>query len=306
MKNLLLTTTMLTAMSVGAFAVTLPESLTIGGTVKTSSGSSFSNVGTSSEGQVGISGQGAGAVVVANSGFDISLQPLALGISTTDLETGAITGGQIDVGNERSVDVSGSMVGKGTVAGSGSTTSTFDASMLSSAKATNTVSIPVDDLDNSLDQTYSVSGLANLAGESSSSAGFNLTGATTSFVGETGTEVGGAFDATAQYIQYASLGEYIDPEFSISSLSGLDSLTGSPYFGTYSSVHVDPSEIDLVVENLGGGTVLLTGASSDLFSGAVLGSSDSAVTLFGTEPALVDEALCGSVDSVLCDLLPPA
>jgi dihydropteroate synthase len=74
-----------------------------------------------------------------------------------------------------------------------------------------------------------------------------------------------------------------------------------PEFGTYSSIKVTPTNIALAVENLGGGTVLLTGASSDLFSGAVLGSADSAVTLFGTDLALIDGALC-DVDSVLCGL----
>jgi len=294
MKNLLLTTAMLAAMSAGAFAQTVPDSLTLGGTVKTSSGLSFSNVGMSSEGEIGTNGLGGGAVVISNSGLDITLNPVAFGLSTVDLETGALTGGVIDVTNTRSVDVTGSMIGKGQVAGSGTTATTFDASLLSSAKATNTLAIPVGGDDNSLDQTYSVSGLANLSGASSSTAGFSLIGSTTDFIGETGTEVGGSFDATAGYLQVAVLDQYFDTGFALGGLFDTE-------FGTYSSIKVSPTDIDLAVENLGGGTVLLTGASSDLFSGAVLGSADSAVTLFGTDVDLIGGALC-SVDSVLCDL----
>jgi hypothetical protein len=179
-------------------------------------------------------------------------------------------------------------MGKGTVAGGGSTGTTFNASLLSSAKATNALSLPYDGTDNTLDQSYAVSGMANLSGVSSSEAGFQLTGTGDNFIGETGTTVAGGFDASAGYYQESSLYDYID--------AGYSSLGD----GTSSTIHVDPTLIDLSVFNLGGGgTVLLTGASSDLFAGATLANTDSSVKL-SVDGILASEAVCSFLD--LCPL----
>jgi len=284
MKKILLSTAMFAAMSAIAYAQDATASM--GGTVQTSVGTSFSGVGTSSEGTVGLNGMGGGAVVISNSGFDLTLEPAAQGGSSPDLISGELTSGDIFVANSRSVDVTGSLIGKGLVVGSGKTGTTFDASLLSNAKATSTMSVPVDAASNTLTQSYSVSGLANLSGESSSEAGFNLTGTSENFIGETGTNVGGGFDASAGYLEQAStfdyIGSSIDPEF--------------PTFGTYSNVTVTPTTIDLAVENLGGGTVLLTGASSDLFSGATLATTDSSLTMDGD---LAVSFLCSFTDTCI-------
>jgi len=263
---------MLSAMTAIAYADLPSGTGSIGGAVKTSVGTSFSGVGTSSEGQVGMNGMGAGAVVVSNSGLELALAPAAAGISDVDLYAGAQTGGDISVANTRSVDVSGSMIGKGTVMGDGSTGTTFSASILSSAEAANNLSLmlPNDTEDSSLDQAYKVSGMATLSGEVESTAGFQLTGAENSFIGETGTNVTGGFEAGAGYYQDASFYDYMgyDPEY-----------YSAPDYGSYSDLTIYASEMDLGVENLGGGTVLLNGTSSDLFSGATLATTDSSVDL---------------------------
>ncbi len=300
MKQILLSTAMLACMTAGASAQTVPDSLTLDISTSTSSGGTFSGVGSSSEGLIGINGEGAGAVVVSNSGLSISTMPVdypqAVAGSNVDLEAGAMVGGLIDVTNTRSVDVSGTLMGVGQMAASGSTSTTFDASLLSNATASNDLSLPVDDADNSLDQSYSVSGMAQLDGEAESSAAFLMAGTSADFMGQTGTNVGGSFDAQAGYFQYASLEPVISGD--------LSDIFDSMPTGTYYSIETQPTDIDLPVFSLGGGSISLTAATSDLFSGGVLGSAETLVTLDGTDVSLVGAALCDAADSVLCDLLP--
>jgi len=272
MKKILLSTAMLAAMTAMAYADLPSGSGSIGGAVKTSVGTSFSNVGTSSEGQVGMNGMGGGAVVVSNSGLQLTLSPSASGVSTADIYAGAGTDGEIAVANDRSVDVSGSMIGKGMVQGEGSTATTFTASLLTSADATNNLALtlPNDTEESTLDQSYQVSGLATLTGEVGSSAGFTLMGDENDFIGQTGTVVAGGFEAVTGFYQGSDFYDYMgyDPQY-----------YSAPDYGSYSDLTIFESEMDLGVENLGGGTVLLSGASSDLFSGATLATSDSSVDL---------------------------
>jgi len=269
MKKILLSTAMLAAMTAIAYAELPAGSGAIGGAVKTSVGTSFANVGTSSEGQVGMNGFGGGAVVVSNSGLQLSLTPTATGVSTAGIYAGAATDGEIAVANDRSVDVSGSMIGKGMVQGEGSTETTFTASILTSADATNNLSlmVPNDTVESTLDQSYQVGGMATLTGEVGSTAAFTLMGSENDFIGQTGTVVEGGFEAVTGFYQASDFADYMDD----------DSYT--PYNGTYTELTIFESEMDLAVENLGGGTVLLSGASSDLFSGGTLATSDSSVDL---------------------------
>jgi hypothetical protein len=256
-RALLITTSLA---SLVAFSATAEDAFT--STVSINSGTVLAPSGMSSSAVLGVSGFGAGGVVVSNSGLNIELVPF----SAAGFE-GSYTDSEIVVTNTRSVEVSGVLSGIGRVEGTGTTKSIFDAQMIGGASTESAY-----DLDDSY--SSSVTGLARVAGESSSSASMGMIGETQSFIGQLGTKVGG------NYSVFAGFGADAGIEY------------GEGYgFGTYgaSGIFIDAisDDINLAIANLGGGTMVLGATNSDVFEGATLLTADASANL--------DCFLCGSI-----------
>jgi hypothetical protein len=236
-------------------------------------GTTLAPSGMSSAASIGLSGFGAGGVVVSNSGLQLNLAPefdADSGFDGSDYETDqSDIDGAIVINNERSVEVSGVLSGIGTLVGTGTTTTTFDAQMIAGAGASTEETEPFEDCDGNFcvygtegaTSTTRMSGLARLAGESSSTAGMQMVGQTTGFIGEIGTTVGGEFTAVASFDIEDNYFE--DGEIETDGTSGIN-------------IDATTRDIDLAVASLGGGTMLLQGANSDLFEGGTLLTLDTA------------------------------
>jgi len=283
MKKILLSTAMLLSVSALAQAQSLPSVAgSLGGVINTNTGTEYTNVGTQSQAELSSNGTGFSSVVVTNNGLDVLLSPYANALSTADLtDTGAETGGDITISNERSVDVSGALAGAGAVSGMGMSETTFDASLLSGAKSTNNLTISPDSVDNSLKQSYDVQGLAQISGDSASGAAFGLSSADSHFAGTAGTNVGGGFDVSTGYYQGSYFGDFMGGSYYSDLGSGAD-------------IVIMPTDIDLGIMNDGHGLIELTGASSDLFSGQTLSSTTSSVKL-SVDGVLGADLICGSL-----------
>lgn len=250
MRIFLITTALATSFAVAAAAQTLNSDvdLMVGTTLQAS--------GMSSSASLGVSGFGAGGVVVSNSGLDISLVPEGY----ADFDGSFIDGG-IDVTNSRSVEVSGVLTGLGQIVAVGTTTSLFDASMI--AGASNAIEGSYNfgqnnDVTDEESYESAASGLARASGDSTSSASMLMVGQTTGFIGQLGTTVGGRYSVQAGFGSYG--GEYYDGGFPGASVAGNSGLI----------ITAETDDINLAIANLGGGTMVLEGANSDLFEGATL------------------------------------
>lgn len=266
MKKLLLTTSVFVSFAMGANA----EGLTF--TADSSVGSTFTATGIASQASLLVEGFGTGGVVVSNSGLNISITPDADADAELFGYADGDSDGEINVENERSVAVSGVLSGMGRVIGSGETETTFDAALLAegagSAEFDETDDTDIADEIGAFNLSGSGAGMLRLAGVSGSSAGMQMTGNTSTFIGRIGTEVGGSFDADASFDTDNGGGDE-GPEF-----GGIYSEADSEL-----SINVTPDDIDLAISNLGGGTMLLVGANSDVFTGAAEANSEAALEI---------------------------
>ncbi len=264
MFKLMSTTALVMAFAVSAQA----QQASIGVSIGTDgfTGVTLKPSGTSSSATLGVSGFGSGGVVVSNSGLNITIEPDNDVDAATDFmywpEDNEVDGA-ITIENDRSVEVSGVLAGIGQVQGVGSTTTTYDAQMIAGAAAEHEGTEDFGGEDATVTFSNDMNGLARLAGESTSEAGMLMVGQTASFLGELGTEVGGDFIATAyfetdnEYYAEGNNGPYIDFE-----------IEGDDNTGIVIESNVD--DIDLAIANLGGGSMLLTGSSDDVFEGDAL------------------------------------
>ena len=301
MNKLLISTAIFAATAFAASAQTVSTEDSLSGTVKNSIGAVLANTGTTSKAELGVNGFGGGSTVVSNSGFNLQIAPVAVAASN-GIEAGSFTYGVIEVSNDRNVAVEGVMAGIGQVAGTGSTTTMFSGQMISSADGDNDSSVSGD----TIVSKFGVTGLASLEGEATSEAGFMLKGTSANWMGETGTEVGGGFDAQAGFLQYGNTAMYGDDGEDILMSAMFGSLGGYPdnydYFlpspTSFISLVTENSDIDLQIVNMAGGTTLLTGENTDLFGGNALSSLDSEITLTGS-------SVCSLLDADYVDICTP-
>lgn len=282
MTKLLISAAVIAATTFAANAQSVNDD-SLSGTVKNSIGAVLTATGTTSTAELGVNGFGGGSTVVANSGFNLRIAPVAVAASN-GIEAGSFTYGVIDVVNDRSVAVEGVMAGIGQVAGNGSTTTMFSGQMITSADGDNESTVN----GNEIVSKFGVTGLASLEGEATSEAGFMLKGTSANWMGETGTVVGGGFDAEAGFLQFGNTYMYGD-EGQEQLYYAMGEALGFPYYEGYYlpsqtsfiSLVTENSDIDLQIVNMAGGTTLLTGTNTDLFSGNALSGLDSSITLTG-------------------------
>lgn len=239
--------------------------------------------GMSSSAQLGISGFGSGGVVVSNSGLNLVLSPEYEAEAATDFLLNpeqADIYGTIEVENGRSVEVSGVLSGVGTVAGTGTTTTTFDAQMIAGAGNSNVGvfsngEVDSEDFEYEASLSLDMTGLARLAGESTSTAGFSMVGQTAGFLGELGTTVGGNFTAMAGFETDTDLySDLFDGPELVDFEIELEAETDDDFNGI--NILAETAPISLAVASLGGGTMLLSGANNDVFEGGTLLTNEAA------------------------------
>lgn len=288
MRKLMSTTALAMTAAFGAQAQETSVSIGTNGYV----GTTLLPSGMSSSAALEVTGFGSGGVVVSNSGLNLVLNPEYDADADTDfLESPSDSNifGSIEVANVRSVEVSGVLSGLGEVRGSGTTTTEFDAQIIAGAESGNEGALGFgEDGSDGVGEasfTQEMTGLARLAGESTSTAGFRMVGQKVDFLGELGTTVGGNFLADAGFetdndtdseIDFGEIasGEFNpgDDDFEIEADAGEDDFNGI-------NIQAVTRPIDLAIANLGGGTMLLTGSNSDLFEGGTLLTNEAAFDL---------------------------